>query len=99
MIQRSLQNALESDSWLGVPVILNTQQRNRITQCFAQLLLEPGDIDGMTARAIEILDDPEMWKAFSQAGRAVAVERFSAKKIVPIYEDYCRSVIAAGSSR
>jgi N-acetyl-alpha-D-glucosaminyl L-malate synthase BshA len=59
----------------------------------AGYLLDPGDVDGMTARAIEILSDPARWKAFSEAGRAVAVERFSAAGIVPIYEDYCQRVI------
>ena len=59
----------------------------------AGYLLEPGDVEGMTAGAIEILSDPARWKAFSEAGRAVAVERFSAQRVVPIYEDYCRRVI------
>jgi N-acetyl-alpha-D-glucosaminyl L-malate synthase BshA len=59
----------------------------------AGYLLDPGDVDGMTARAIEILSDPARWKAFSEAGRAVAVERFSAAGVVPIYEDYCQRVI------
>ena len=37
-----------------------------------------GDLDGMTEGALEILSDPDRWKAFSEAGRAVAVERFVA---------------------
>jgi N-acetyl-alpha-D-glucosaminyl L-malate synthase BshA len=59
----------------------------------AGYLIEAGDVDGMTAGAIEILSDPDRWKAFSEAGRAVAVERFSADLVVPIYEDYCLRVI------
>ncbi len=59
----------------------------------AGYLLDPGDVDGMTAGAIEILSDPDRWKAFSEAGRAVAVERFSAERVVPIYEDYCLRVV------
>ena len=59
----------------------------------AGYLLEPGDVDGMTAGAIELLSDPARWKAFSEAGRAVAVERFSATRVVPIYEEYYKSVI------
>ena len=47
----------------------------------------------MTAGALELLTDPDRWKAFSEAGRAVAVERFSAKLVVPIYEEYYRRVI------
>ena len=59
----------------------------------AGYLFEPGDVDGMTEGALEILSDPDRWKAFSEAGRAVAVERFSADRVVPIYEDYCRRVV------
>jgi N-acetyl-alpha-D-glucosaminyl L-malate synthase BshA len=59
----------------------------------AGYLFEPGDVDGMTAGAIQILTDPARWKAFSEAGRAVAVERFSAQGVVPMYEDYLRHVI------
>ena len=59
----------------------------------AGYLLEPGDVDAMTAGAIEILSDPDRWKAFSEAGRAVAVERFSAELVVPVYEEYCLRVI------
>ena len=59
----------------------------------AGYLLDVGDVDGMTAGAIEILSDSARWKAFSEAGRAVAVERFSSKRVVPMYEEYCRRVI------
>ena len=61
----------------------------------AGYLLDPGDVEGMSEAALDILRDPARWKAFSAAGRAVAVERFSAKRVVPIYEDYCRNVVAA----
>jgi N-acetyl-alpha-D-glucosaminyl L-malate synthase BshA len=60
----------------------------------AGYLLDPGDVEGMSEAALDILRDPARWKAFSAAGRAVAVERFSAKRVVPIYEDYCRNVVA-----
>ena len=59
----------------------------------AGYLYEPGDVDGMIAGALRILSDKDRWKAFSAAGRAVAVERFSAELVVPIYEDYCLRVI------
>ena len=65
----------------------------------AGYLLEPGDVEGMAARALAILNDPKKWKAFSEAGRAVAVERFSATKIVPLYEDYCQRVVAEHSAK
>jgi len=56
-------------------------------------LYEPGDVDGMIAGALRILSDKDRWKAFSEAGRAVAVERFSAELVVPMYEEYCLRVI------
>ena len=79
----------------GAPVVAtNTGGLPEVVpQGEAGYLLDPGDVDGMTARAIEILSDPVRWKAFSEAGRAVAVERFSAAGVVPIYEDYCQRVI------
>ena len=59
----------------------------------AGYLFDVEDVDGMTAGAIEILSDPDRWKAFSEGGRAVAVERFSAKRVVPMYEEYCQRVV------
>tara|TARA_B100000809_G_scaffold118846_1_gene117173 strand:- start:2211 stop:3410 length:1200 start_codon:yes stop_codon:yes gene_type:complete len=59
----------------------------------AGYLYEPGDVDGMIAGALRILSDKDRWKAFSEAGRVVAVERFSAELVVPMYEEYCLRVI------
>jgi len=59
----------------------------------AGYLFEPGDVDGMTEGAIKILSDPDRWKAFSEAGRAVAVERYSAERLVPMYENYLQGVV------
>jgi N-acetyl-alpha-D-glucosaminyl L-malate synthase BshA len=59
----------------------------------AGYLLAPGDVAGMTAGALEILSDADRSKAFGEVGRAVALERFSAEGVVPLYEDYCRAVV------
>ena len=79
----------------GAPVVASTAGGipEVVPHGEAGYLLEPGDLDGMTAGAIEILCNADRWKAFSEAGRAVAVERFSAKRVVPIYEEYCERVI------
>ncbi len=61
----------------------------------AGYLVESGDLEGMTDAALEILSDPDRWKAFSEAGRALAVERFSADRVVPKYEDYLEKVVEA----
>ncbi len=79
----------------GVPVVVSNAGGlpEVVPDGEAGYLLEPGDVDGMRDGAIDILSDPDRWMAFSKAGRAVAVERFSAERVVPMYEAYCRGVI------
>ncbi len=50
------------------------------------VLLAPGDIDGMSSAAIEILSDPAKWQAMSELGASDARARFSEDAIVPLYE-------------
>jgi L-malate glycosyltransferase len=57
-------------------------------------LLEIGDVEGMAAAAIELLGDKPRWWEASRAAREIAVERFSAEKVVPEYEAYYRKVLA-----
>lgn len=59
------------------------------------LLFPPGDVEGMGDAALELLSDPPRWESFSRMGRALAVERFSADRVVPLYERLYREV--AGS--
>ena len=49
-------------------------------------LHEPEDFDGMVASAVRLLTDDELHRRVAQAGRAVAVERYSADRVVPQYE-------------
>jgi L-malate glycosyltransferase len=49
-------------------------------------LLPVGAIDEMAEAGIRVLSDPAHAKQLSEAGRALAVDRFSAKAIVPRYE-------------
>jgi N-acetyl-alpha-D-glucosaminyl L-malate synthase BshA len=49
-------------------------------------LHEPADIEGMTASLIRIVSDPSLRDRMGAAGRRVAIERFSAARIVPMYE-------------
>jgi L-malate glycosyltransferase len=49
-------------------------------------LHEPEDFDGMVASAVRLLTDDELHRRVAQAGRAVAVERYSADRVVPRYE-------------
>jgi N-acetyl-alpha-D-glucosaminyl L-malate synthase BshA len=58
------------------------------------VLLAPGDVDGMSAAAIEILSDPAKWLAMSGLGAADARARFSEDAIVPLYEALYRKAVA-----
>ena len=60
----------------------------------AGYLLPVGDVEGMAEAGVELLADDARWSRASEAARAVAVERFSAAKVVPVYEDYYRRVLA-----
>lgn len=52
----------------------------------AGYLLPVGDVGGMAEAGLEILRDDATWKRFSEAAHAVASERFSAERVVPLYE-------------
>jgi hypothetical protein len=47
----------------------------------------------MNSAALELLSDKARWWQASRAARAVAVERFSAERVVPEYERYYREVL------
>jgi L-malate glycosyltransferase len=59
----------------------------------AGALVPKGDIDAMAARALELLGDPVRLAAARAAGLRVA-SRYSADRIVPMYEDLYRRVLA-----
>jgi N-acetyl-alpha-D-glucosaminyl L-malate synthase BshA len=50
------------------------------------VLCEPGDVDGMSSAALEILSDSDRWSAMSRLGAADARARFSLSEIVTQYE-------------
>ncbi|HEX7337197.1 MAG TPA: N-acetyl-alpha-D-glucosaminyl L-malate synthase BshA [Gemmatimonadales bacterium] len=57
-------------------------------------ILEPvGSVEAMGRRAVELLRDPERHAAMRAAAIAKA-EQYSADRIVPMYEDYYREVVA-----
>lgn len=60
-------------------------------------LLPVGDVDGMAARAIEILGNDELRYRLGAAGRAAAIERFDVTNIVPQYREMYERVIAGAS--
>jgi len=56
-------------------------------------LLPVGDIDGMAARTIEILEDREHWRDLGQAARRRVAALFGAERIVSQYERYYERVL------
>ncbi len=56
-------------------------------------LFKPGDIEAMSAAAASILSDGPRVERMRAASRARAVERFSAEKVVPMYEAFYEKVL------
>jgi glycosyltransferase involved in cell wall biosynthesis len=57
-------------------------------------LLPVGDVEGMAARAIDILSNDDLRRRMGAAGRAVAIERYDVKNVVPLYRGMYERVIA-----
>jgi len=80
----------------GVPVIgtraggLPEVVRDGVTG----FLRDVGDVEGMSAAAVDILSSPEKWQAMSEAAAADARERFSQNDIVDRYETFYARVLA-----
>jgi N-acetyl-alpha-D-glucosaminyl L-malate synthase BshA len=51
-------------------------------------LLPVGDVDGMAARALEILSNPELQRRLGKNGRETAERKFNVSRIVPIYRKF-----------
>jgi len=60
-------------------------------------LVDIGDVDGMGAAAVELLEDEARWQRASDAARAVAVERFSSEQVIPRYERFYDQVLGRSS--
>ena len=80
----------------GVPVIgakaggLPEVVRDGVTG----ILRDVGDVEGMSAGAVDILSSADRWKAMSETAAADARERFSQQDIVSRYEDFYTRVLA-----
>jgi glycosyltransferase involved in cell wall biosynthesis len=61
-------------------------------------LLPVGDVEGMAARTLEILKDPERKREMGRAARKRAAELFSAEDVVPRYERFYEQVLAGPAS-
>ncbi|HZO19467.1 MAG TPA: N-acetyl-alpha-D-glucosaminyl L-malate synthase BshA [Gemmatimonadaceae bacterium] len=80
----------------GVPVIgtraggLPEVVRDGVTGA----LRDVGDVEGMSAAAVDILSSPDKWRAMSETAAADARERFSQAEMVSKYEDFYARVLA-----
>jgi len=52
-----------------------------------------GDVEAMAHGAVELLTDPDRYRAWSSAARARA-EQFATAKVVPLYEELYAAVVA-----
>ena len=79
----------------GVPVVASAVGGlPEVVTPEAGALLPVGDTEGMGEAALAFLSDDARWKRASEAARALAVERFSVERVVPVYEDWYRRIVA-----
>ncbi|HKK07343.1 MAG TPA: N-acetyl-alpha-D-glucosaminyl L-malate synthase BshA [Gemmatimonadota bacterium] len=57
-----------------------------------------GDVEAMAASAVRVLEDGDLWRRTSEAARERASGRFSAERVVPLYEAYYREVLEGGGA-
>ncbi|GIV54580.1 MAG: N-acetyl-alpha-D-glucosaminyl L-malate synthase BshA [Candidatus Kapaibacterium sp.] len=85
--------ALEAMS-CGVPVVASNVGGipEVVTHGENGYLAEPGDIERMARYCVELATHRKKWQRFSTAARAVAIERYSTDRIVPLYEELYRQL-------
>ncbi len=88
-------SALEAMS-CGVPAMVSDTGGlpELVTNGVDGYLLPVGDVGAMSEAAIALLSDKGKLAAMKEAARNTAVTRFSADRMVPLYEDYYLRVIA-----
>ena len=57
------------------------------------LLVPVGALDEAAEAGTCLLADPAVWRRFSEAGRAAALDRFATERVLPGYEDFYRSLL------
>ena len=61
------------------------------------ILRDVGDVEGMAEAAIELLSDRKRLAEMQQTARFEAQARFCASKIIPMYEEFYRSIVNTSS--
>jgi glycosyltransferase involved in cell wall biosynthesis len=86
----------------GVPVVASNVGGlpEVITDGVTGFLHPPADVQGMAASAIKVLSDAALHERMAAAGVRLAVDRFSANRIVPQYETlYEKALSSSGAAR
>ena len=84
----------------GVPVIgTNVGGLPEVVENGRTGILKPvGDVEGMAAAAIELLEDRPRWEEFSRQARQRAVENFPTDTMVARYRDLYETTLAGGAA-
>jgi N-acetyl-alpha-D-glucosaminyl L-malate synthase BshA len=84
----------------GVPVIgTNVGGLPEVVENGRTGILKPvGDVEGMAAAAIELLEDRPRWEEFSRHARQRAVENFPTETMVARYRDLYETTLAGGAA-
>ncbi len=62
-------------------------------------LFEIGDVDGMAAASLRVLNDDSERERLGRRGREIAVSRFTTEKIIPQYEELYRMVVRESGAK
>jgi glycosyltransferase involved in cell wall biosynthesis len=75
----------EAAAW-GLPVVATTAGNipDRVLHGRTGLLVEPGDVEGLTAALLQLARDPDLRARFGMAGRSYALENFSWQQIARV---------------
>jgi glycosyltransferase involved in cell wall biosynthesis len=57
-------------------------------------LADVGDVETMARYAIDLLGDESALRAMGKRARGVAMDKFCSSRIIPLYEDFYRKVLA-----
>lgn len=57
-------------------------------------LCDPEDVSGMASRVLELVGNPELHRTIAKAGRRKVLQEFCARRVVPVYEEYYKEILA-----
>jgi L-malate glycosyltransferase len=88
--------ALEAMS-CGVPVISSSVGGlpELVSHNKSGFIAEIGDIDRMAKYVIDLLSNERKYKLFSKNARERAVNKFDISKVIPIYEEYYKTILSS----